>query len=232
MPSLLEVEDVHTYYGDSHILRGVSLEVEAGEVVTILGRNGVGKTTTIRSILGHTPPREGTIRFDGEGITGLEPYRVSSRGIGWVPEDRKIFPALTVEENLRLAIRDDETDLEVAYEYFPALSELRTSDGRSLSGGEQQMLSIARGLLGNFEMLLVDEPTEGLAPLIVEDVIETLRELKSEVTILLVEQNVQAVSEISDRVYFMEKGEVVAETDDIQRDSELIDRHMKITKSG
>jgi branched-chain amino acid transport system ATP-binding protein len=229
MASMLDVASIDTYYDDSHILHDVSLHVDDGEVVSILGRNGVGKTTTLRSILGHTPPRNGDVQFNGESILGLAPNEIAKRGIGWVPEDRKIFPSLTVEENLRLAIRDDAVSMDLAYEYFPALAELSTSDGRSLSGGEQQMLAIARGLLGDFDMLLIDEPTEGLAPLIVEDVVETLTEIKDEVTILLVEQNVEVVASISDHVYFMEKGEVVAETDDLQRDSELIDRHLKVS---
>ena len=225
---MLDVDEIDTYYGDSHILHGVSLDVADGEVVSILGRNGVGKTTTLRSILGHTPPRSGEIRFQGDSILGLDAHEVADRGLGWVPEDRKVFPSLTVEENLRLAIRDDGISIDLAYEYFPALADLSDSDGRALSGGEQQMLSIARGLLGNFEMLLIDEPTEGLAPLIVEDVVETIQEIKSEVTILLVEQNVDAVQTISDRVYFMTKGGIVAETDDLDRDEELIDQHLKV----
>lgn len=226
---MLSVDGINTYYGDSHILHDVSLDVESGEVVSILGRNGVGKTTTLRSILGHTPPRNGEIRFNGESITGLDPHDIAKRGIGWVPEDRKVFPTLSVEENLRLSIRnDDDVTVERAYEFFPALAELSDSDGRALSGGEQQMLSIARGLLGEFDMLLIDEPTEGLAPLIVEDVVETLDEIKDEVTILLVEQNVDAVQTISDRVYFMTKGGIVAETDDLGRDSEMIDEHLKV----
>ncbi|WP_254538393.1 ABC transporter ATP-binding protein [Halomarina litorea] len=229
MSSLLEVDDIDTYYGDSHILHGTSLHVNEGEVVSLLGRNGVGKTTTLRSILGHTPPSSGSISFDGNDITGEPPDRISRRGIGWVPEDRKIFPSLTVEENLELAIRNDSVATETAYEYFPKLDDLSNALGRQLSGGEQQMLAIARGLLGDFDMLLIDEPTEGLAPLIVEDVIEALDTIRDDITILLVEQNVEAVSEISDRIYMMTKGKVVAETDDLQRDSDLIDRYLKVS---
>lgn len=229
MSPLLSAEDLHTYYGDSHILHGASLNVDEGDVVAVLGRNGVGKTTTLRSILGHTPPRFGTVRFRGDDITGTAPDRIAQQGIGWVPEERRIFPALTVRENLELAKRTDAIELEVAYEYFPKLEELADSNGGQLSGGEQQMLAIARGLLGDFDLLLIDEPTEGLAPLIVEDVVEALQEIKDEVTILLVEQNVDVVAEIADHVYIMEKGSVVAETDDIQRDSELIDRYLKVS---
>lgn len=225
---MLDVDNINTYYGDSHILHGVSLAVAEGELVSILGRNGVGKTTTLRSILGHTPPRNGTIRFNGDLLVGLNPYDVAKRGIGWVPEDRKVFPSLSVEENLRLAIRDDDVSIELAYEYFPTLADLADSDGRSLSGGEQQMLSIARGLLGNFEMLLIDEPTEGLAPMIIEDVVDTLKEVNEEVTILLVEQNVEAVKTVSDRVYFMTNGGIVAETDNLDQDEDLIDQHLKV----
>ena len=227
MSNILSVENINTFYGDSHILHDTTLSVSEGEVVAVLGRNGVGKTTTLRSILGHTPPESGQVKFRDKNITGYPPNKTANLGIGWVPEDRRIFPSLTVEQNLELAMRGD-SRLSEAYEYFPKLNELSESMGRQLSGGEQQMLAIARGLLGNFELLLIDEPTEGLAPLIVDDVVDALKNIKQEVTILLVEQNVEMVSTIADRIYMMEKGEIVAETRDLEEDSELIDRHLKV----
>ncbi|THE63028.1 ABC transporter ATP-binding protein [Salinadaptatus halalkaliphilus] len=229
MSPLLSVEGIDTYYGDSHILHGTSLEVAEGEVVGLLGRNGVGKSTTLRSILGHTPPERGEITFRGDSITDLKPNDISKRGIGWVPEDRRIFPALTVEENLKLARRTDTVPFETAYDYFPKLEELSSSTGGQLSGGEQQMLAIARGILGDFDLLLIDEPTEGLAPMIVDDVVDALEEIQSEATILLVEQSVDVVNALADRIYIMDKGRIVAETDDIERDSELIDQHLKVS---
>lgn len=229
MSEFLTVEDIDTYYGDSHILHGTTLEVAEGEVVGLLGRNGVGKSTTLRSILGHTPPERGEITFRGESIVDLKPDEISRRGIGWVPEDRRIFPALTVEENLKLARRTDAVALETAYNYFPKLAELSTSAGRQLSGGEQQMLAIARGLLGDFDLLLIDEPTEGLAPMIVGDVVDALEALQTEATILLVEQSVDVVTALADRIYLMNKGSIVAETDDLARDSALIDRHLTVS---
>lgn len=227
MSPLLSLENIHSFYGDSHILHGVSLKINEGEVVGLLGRNGVGKTTTIKSILGHVVPSKGSIRLRDQELVGLKPHSIANQGIGWVPEERRIFPALTVKENLTLSIRNG-ADLELAYEYFPKLSELSNAKGRTLSGGEQQMLAIARGLLGNFDILLIDEPSEGLAPQIVESVVSVLNEIKSESTILLIEQNVETVKQVSDRTYFMEKGKIVSETDDLRRDSHLIDSHLKL----
>ena len=213
MTPLLEVEDIHTAYGSSRVLFGISLDIKPGECVCLLGRNGVGKTTTIRSIMGLTPPSQGRVRFKGKDITGFEPYRLARLGMGYVPEDRRIFAELTVWENLEVAARsagrtgrwttDNVTDL------FPKLGELRDRMGGVLSGGEQQMLTIARTLVGNPELLLLDEPSEALAPVIVESLLAQVRRLKSEgLTILLAEQGVDFSLSLADRVYVLEKGAV------------------------
>jgi len=213
--ALLELEHVETYYGESHILFDVSMEVEAGEVVCLLGRNGAGKTTTVRSIIGLTPPRAGRITLRGRDVAGLPPFRIARLGIGFVPEDRRVFPNLTVQENLEVARKtwDDGTrgtwTAERVFELFPILRERRRQAGGTLSGGEQQMLTIARTLMGNPEVLLLDEPSEGLAPLIVESLRQQLARLKgSGLTIVLAEQNVRFVSDLGDRVYILEKGMV------------------------
>jgi branched-chain amino acid transport system ATP-binding protein len=226
---MLSLEDIHTYYGDSHILQGVTMEVTAGDVVALLGRNGVGKTTTIRSICGHTPPREGNITYDGEDITGLDPHKVARCGIGWVPAERRVFPELTVRENLQLAMRDTEQSTDSAYEHFPLLENIADSKGKYLSGGEQQMLTLARAFLGDSECLLVDEPFEGLAPQIIDDVVESIGVLKEDTTILLAEQNIEQVSRVSDRYYMMAKGEIVAETNDIEAEREVFEEHMTVS---
>ncbi|WP_195155693.1 ABC transporter ATP-binding protein, partial [Halorubrum sp. AJ67] len=176
--TILELDGVHTYYGESHILQGLSLSVEEGEIVALVGRNGVGKTTTLRTALGLTPPREGTVRFHGTDVTGMEPHAIAARGMGWVPEERRVFSHLTVEENLRVAAHsaaDPDARVAEAYELFPALDRFSDKEAGDLSGGQQQMLAIARGMAGDNDLLLVDEPSEGLAPQIVEDVVEALR---------------------------------------------------------
>jgi branched-chain amino acid transport system ATP-binding protein len=210
---LLEVEDIHTAYGTSRVLFGISLDIKPGECVCLLGRNGVGKTTTIRSIMGLTPPSKGRVRFKGGDITGSPPYRLARRGIGYVPEDRRIFAELTVWENLDVAARSaDRTGRWTAdsvTELFPKLGELRDRMGGVLSGGEQQMLTIARTLVGNPELLLLDEPSEGLAPVIVESLLAQVQRLKGEgLTILLAEQGVDFSLSLADRVYVLEKGAV------------------------
>ena len=209
---ILTVEDIHTFYGLSQVLFGVSLEVAPGECVCLLGRNGVGKTTTMRSIMGLTPPRHGRIVWKGRDIAGLAPYRVARAGIGFVPEDRRIFADLTVWENLDVASRRSHPGGWTAPRVvglFPKLSELVARRGGYLSGGEQQMLTIARTLMGNPELLLLDEPSEGLAPLVVDHLKEQIGRLKSEgLTILLAEQNVDFSLALADRVYVLEKGQI------------------------
>jgi len=212
---ILEVNEIHTYYGQSHILQGISLEVEKGEIVTLLGRNGAGKTTTLKSILGIVSPKSGIVRFLGEKISGLPPHIISQRGISFVPEERRIVPGLTVFENLKIAMlknkdksktKEKET-LDRVMEIFPRLKERLRQEGTSLSGGEQQMLAMARGLVSNPVLMLVDEPTEGLMPLLVERIGEVLREIqKNGVTILLVEQNMEMALEISQKAYVIDEG--------------------------
>ena len=212
---LLELSHVDTYYGDSHVLFDLSLAINAGEVVCLLGRNGAGKTTTVRTIIGLTPPRSGRVTLGGRDLAGLPPYRVARLGIGFVPEDRRIFPNLTVRENLEVARRPraDGTpgpwSEERVFDLFPVMRERRRQAGGTLSGGEQQMLTIARTLMGNPDLLLLDEPSEGLAPLVVELLGKQLGRLKeSGLTIVLAEQNVRFVSGLGDRVYILEKGTV------------------------
>jgi len=229
--TLLSLTDVHTYYGESHILEGVSLEIEAGEVVALVGRNGVGKTTTIRTILQLTPPREGTVRFKDEEIAGEETHEVARRGIGWIPEDRRIFTQLNVEENLRVAVPDRDAlrpALEMAYDAFPILEERRDQRAGTLSGGQQQMLSLARGLVGENELLLVDEPSEGLAPQVVATVAESLAEAATDTSMLVVEQNLPLALDLADRFYVLDNGSIVDEgsTDEVSADSERLRRYL------
>src|SRR5499425_3505778 len=210
---VLTVEDVYTAYGLSQVLFGVSLEVAAGECVCLLGRNGVGKTTTMRSIMGLTPPRRGRVIWKGKDVAGREPYQIADLGIGFVPEDRRIFSDLTVWENLDVAARRRDGGsawtLDRVFDLFPKLRELVDRQGGFLSGGEQQMLTIARTLMGNPDLLLLDEPSEGLAPLVVELLGRQLGRLKeSGLTIVLAEQNVRFVTGLGDRVYILEKGTV------------------------
>jgi len=229
--SLLEVDSIHTYYGQSHVLQGVSLDLDAGEVVALLGRNGVGKTTTMRSILQLTPPREGSIRFKGEELVGEETYEVAKAGVGWIPEDRRMFPRLTVEENLKASIPNTdniETGLRTVHETFPILGERESQEAGTLSGGQQQMLAIARGLVGDNELLLVDEPSEGLAPQIVADVAEALGRAAEQVPILLVEQKLSLALDLSDRYYVMDHGTIVDRGDsaDVSPDDAELRRHL------
>ena len=209
--SLLEVERINTFYGDSHILFDVSLEVARNEVVALLGRNGAGKTTTLRTIMGVLAPRSGRIRLGGRDIQGLPPYVIARMGLQLVPEERAIFGQLTVEENLRLAALTAEKpwSLDRVFEVFPRLKERRRSGGRQLSGGEQQMLAIARALIRDAQVILLDEPFEGLAPLIVRDLVRLSRELAAQGrTILVVEQNVVAALSFSGRVYVLNNGHI------------------------
>lgn len=212
---ILEVRDMYTSYGLSQILFGISLHVYERECVALLGRNGVGKTTTLRSIMGLTPPHQGQVRYKAQDITGMPAYRVARLGVGFVPEDRRIFPGLTVRENLDVARKPPvSTDsmvwtLERVYAIFPVLARLEARKGGHLSGGEQQMLTIGRTLMGNPDLLLLDEPSEGLAPLVVRDLAQRIQQLKEEgLTILLCEQNAKFALALSDRAYVLEKGQV------------------------
>lgn len=224
---LLEVHDLHTFYGKSHILRGISLSVGKGELVALLGLNGAGKTTTMRSILGLTRAHSGSIKLGGQEILGWPAYRVSRRGVGYVPEGRRMFGALTTYENLQLAENDRKGDWSIArvLEHLPKLNELRRRKAGRLSGGEQEMLAIGRGLVANPALLLVDEPSQGLAPLIVEEVYRILEEMKAQgVSILLVEQNALLALKIADRAYVMDDGRIVYEGDaeQLSRDRDRI----------
>jgi branched-chain amino acid transport system ATP-binding protein len=209
---ILEVKEIHTYYGTSHILFGISLEVNEGEVVCLLGRNGAGKTTTLRSIIGLTPPRSGSIKFKGQEIVGKPPYRIAPLGVGFVPDDRRIFPDLTVRQNILVARRETKGaiwDLNRIYSLFPKLKELDSHMGNQLSGGEQQMLTIARTLMTNPQLLLLDEPGEGLAPLVIRAMEHQLVEIKKlGTTMLICEHNVGLATALSDRAYLMDKGTI------------------------
>jgi branched-chain amino acid transport system ATP-binding protein len=213
MAAVLTVDDVHTAYAASQVLFGVSLAIAQGECVCLLGRNGVGKTTTIRTIMGLTPPSRGSIAWRGKDITGKRPYQVARLGIGFVPEDRRIFSDLTVIDNLEIAAGrhggNGHWTLERVFDLFPELRELAERRGGHLSGGQQQMLTIARTLMTNPELLLLDEPSEGLAPLVIERLKEQIARLRSQqMTILLAEQNVQFSLALADRVYILEKGRI------------------------
>jgi branched-chain amino acid transport system ATP-binding protein len=209
---MLKISDIHTYYGDSHILQGISLSMESGQVVGILGRNGMGKTTLIRSIIGFTPPRRGQVLFKERDITGWLSNRVVSLGLGLVPQGRRVFPSLTVDENLAVAAKRNggPWTSERVMELFPRLRERRENRAGKLSGGEQQMLAIARALMTNPELLLMDEPTEGLAPLLVREVAGVIENLKSQgLSILLVEQNLPLALRVSDQVHVLSRGRIV-----------------------
>jgi len=203
--------DVHTYYGGSHVLQGVSLTVNAGEAVAILGRNGAGKTTLMRSMIGFTAPRRGTIRLKGRDITGWPSYRLTGLGLALVPQGRRVFPSLSVRENLDVARRGGgRFDLARVYDVFPRLFERERHRANQLSGGEQQMLAIGRALMSNPDLLLMDEPTEGLAPLMVREVGRVIRDLRREgLSILLVEQNLPLALDIADRVHILSRGQIV-----------------------
>jgi len=235
--TLLAVEDIHTYYGEAHILQGVSVSVGKGEVVTLIGRNGAGKTTTLRSIMGITPPRRGRVRLGGDDVTGLPTHAIARRGIAWIPEERRVLPNLTVLENLRLGLlgagRGNGTAdvIEEVLTSFPRLRERIDQRGRFLSGGEQQMLAIARALVSRPSLMLVDEPTEGLAPLLVQNLTEILRTInRGGTTILLVEQTLEVALTLSHRIYVMDQGRIQFEgtPDALRRDPTIQQRFLEI----
>ena len=226
--ALLEVRDLHAWYGESHILHGVDFEVRPGEVVTLLGRNGAGKTTTLKTVMGMVPRRQGSIRFEGHELTLLPSNRIARLGLAFCPEERGIFASLDVEENLLLppVVRAGGLGLDAIYELFPNLRERLASQGTKLSGGEQQMLAIARILRTGARVLLLDEPTEGLAPVIVQQIGATIRRLKAEgFTILLVEQNFRFAATVADRHYVMERGRVVEMIANAELDAHMAKLH-------
>ena len=230
---MLELTDIHTYYGDSYVLQGVSLKVEKGSVVALLGRNGMGKTTTIHSIMGFTPPRRGTIRFQGHDLTHLQSQRIARLGIGLVPQGRRIFPSLSVEENLTMAARTGSRatpwTLGRVYDLFPVLKERARMGGTLLSGGEQSLLNIARALMTNPELLLMDEPSEGLAPMMVATIGRIIAQLKEQgLSILLVEQNLPLALKLSDYLYIMGKGAIVCESanENSKENEEMVARYI------
>ena len=233
---LLEVHDINTYYGLSHILFDISLEVDKGEVVVLLGRNGAGKTTTMRSIMGLTPPKTGRVIFNGKEVTGAPPYQVARLGIGFVPEDRRIFPDLSVRSNLEVGLRkigkkNSVWTIDRIYEIFPRLKELAPRRGGNLSGGEQQMLTISRTLMGNPDLILLDEPSEGLAPIVVKALGDFIDLLKREgTTILLSEQNVKFSLKHSDRAYIVDNGHIKYQgtIEELSRDAEVTKRYLAV----
>ena len=232
---ILEMHDVHVNLGLSHVLQGVNLSIEPGETVGLFGRNGVGKTTIVKTIAGWYKPSQGKILFHGQAIDALPPNEITRLGLGLVPEDRRVFPGLSVEGNLRLGLmqvqaserKAAEQRIQMVFERFPRLSERRDQSGTTLSGGEQQMLAMARVLVGNPKLLLIDEPTEGLAPMVVADIFRLMEELKSQgISILLIEQNIHKAIHLCDRHYVVERGKVVLEgnSKNIEERQELIRR--------
>ena len=233
---MLELVDIHTYYGESYILQGISLEVKEGSVVALMGRNGMGKTTTIRSIIGFTSPRRGVVRFKEKDITRLQSYQIARMGMGLVPQGRHIFPSLSVEENLAMAAttrgKTGAWTLDTVYSHFPLLKERANLSGSRLSGGEQQMLCIGRALMTNPDLLLMDEPSEGLAPIIVREVGHIISQLKeSGFSILLVEQNLPMALGIADYVYIVSKGVIVYEStpEELRDNEEVKAKHLGVT---
>ncbi|MEW5912930.1 MAG: ABC transporter ATP-binding protein [Thermodesulfobacteriota bacterium] len=234
---MIRLENIDTYYGTSHVIQGLSLNVEAGAAVSILGRNGVGKTTTLRSIMGLTPPKAGKVFINDQAVRGWPPHKIAGLGVAYVPAERHIFPDLTVEENLKLAeARSDQAgawNLERVYEYFPVLGDRRRSGGTRLSGGEQQMLAIGRALMGNPSIMLLDEPSQGLSPILVAKVAQIVSELCKEhgITLLLVEQNFRIALAMADRHYLMgTKSKIQGEVSsaEIIKDQELIKRTLAV----
>jgi branched-chain amino acid transport system ATP-binding protein len=237
MTATLEVEGIHTYYGTSHILFGISLDVNPGEYVCLLGRNGVGKTTTLKTIMGLLQAKQGTIRYNNENLIGLQPFEIARMGVGYVPDERLIFPDLTIRENLEIAMKDPTAKdippwtIPRIYELFPALKSLDSHPGGYLSGGEQQMLTIGRTLMGNPLLMLLDEPAEGLAPVIVQELTRQIKYLKtSGLSILFAEQNLKFATEISDRAYVIEGGHVryKGTLADLERQPDIKEKYLMI----
>jgi branched-chain amino acid transport system ATP-binding protein len=231
---VLKLENINTYYGDSHVLWDVSLEVPHGRCVAMLGRNGMGKTTIMRSCMGLTPPQDGVVRFKGEDVHGLAPFQIARKGMAFVPQGRGIFASLSVKENLeigaRKAVGEDAWDLEEVYAHFPILKERSKVYANLLSGGEQQMLAVARALMRNPDLLLMDEPSEGLAPLIVEEIGRTICRLKGRLTVFLAEQNLGMALSVADYVYIVSKGAVAWEglPDDLRGNEEVMQKWLGV----
>lgn len=237
---LLEVKELNTYYGDSHALQNMSLEVKDGEIVALLGRNGMGKTTTMKSIMGLLKPRSGKVIFQGKDITGFAPYKVARAGLGYVPEERRIFPTLPVLDNLKMGIKHakrfqtgsrNQWTFERIYKHFPFMKERANQKGALLSGGEQQMLTIARTLMGNPQLLMVDEPTEGLAPVMVKEVRDVLADInKTGVSILLIEHNLKVALSLAKRVYLMGKAHLgfTGTVEDLEAKPEIKAKYLEV----
>jgi branched-chain amino acid transport system ATP-binding protein len=234
---LLEIRELNTYYDQSHILQGISLGVDRGEVVCLLGRNGVGKSTTLKSVIGLVAPRSGEVLLDGRNVAGLPPHTIAKKGIGYVPEDRRIFPTLTVRENLLMGMKpgqsEDQEGWSIAkvYRYFPGLEKRDKQRGGTLSGGEQQMLTIARTLMGNPRVILVDEPTEGLAPLVVAAVEQVIQDIHRQgVPILLVEQNMRVALRLAGRIYVISKGKIVFQgtSQELKASHEIREKYLEV----
>jgi branched-chain amino acid transport system ATP-binding protein len=230
---MLKLNEIHTFYGRSHVLRGVSLDVTPGEIVCLLGRNGAGKSTTLKSIIGITPPKMGTVIYKGRNIVGMKPHEIARLGIAYVPEDMRIFSTLSVLDNLQIAaLRSGENSwtVERVFEVFPKLAILQKSKGMALSGGERQMLAIARALMGNPDLLLMDEPSEGLAPIIVQQLDKFIKDLSKEKTILLAEQNIKFALNLAQRGYIVEKGKTVfsAGISEMQCNKQVMNKYLAV----
>ena len=230
---MLEVQDIHTYYGRSHILQGISLDLEEGEVICLLGRNGAGKTTTVNSIMGYVHPKAGSITFEGKDITKKQPFEISRAGIGHVPQDRRIFPTLTVQDNLEVIHRKVKGGWTVdkVFDTFPILEKLKSRRGSNLSGGEQQILAVARPLMTNPKLLLLDEPSEGIAPIIVKEIGELIQKItKTGISVLLAEQNMKFTMKIASRGYIIDKGRIHHQggMEELKEDKEIIGKYLAV----